>query len=158
VSSGSSVARSEGRVTSPARVVAVTAGLSVFGAVVGAGAGATALFLGSLLTGQPLLGGPFALLALPAVIGAALGSVLTPIAGWMLLRRVPLGRAFAGLALGTIGGGALGWFGLNMLARFSVIRGNVDPIVGPVSAAVAGFLVAAVAMRYSKRARVAAGE
>jgi hypothetical protein len=137
-----------GRVISPARVVTVTAGLSVFGAIVGAAAGATSMFVATLLTGvlrfQDLI-----VLGVPAVIGGALGAVLTPIAGWMLLRRVPLGRAFAGLAVGTIVGGVLGWL---LLAR------RMDPVNACVGSAVAGFLVAAVAMRYSKSARIAAAE
>ena len=151
------VARVQGRVTSPGRVVAVTAGLSVFGAVVGAAAGATALFVGTLLTGQAFFD-PLFVLGVPAVIGAILGAVLTPIAGWMLLRRVPLGRAFAGLAAGTIGGGILGWLSLYILAHFSIRARGADPFAVPVGAAVVGFLVAAVVMRYSKRARVTAAE
>jgi hypothetical protein len=146
------MAREQGRVTSPARVVAVTAGLSVFGSVVGAAAGAVSMFVGTLLSGQPILGELF-VLGIPAVIGAGLGAVLTPIAGWMLLRRVPLGRAFAGLAAGTIVGGALGW---SLLAR--PLSHYVDPIMVSVGSAVVGFLIAAVAMRYSKRARIAAAD
>jgi hypothetical protein len=141
-------ARVQGRTTSPARVVAVTAGLSVFGSIVGAAAGAAALFFGVLLNGQ-FIDDAFFVLELPAIIGAVLGAILTPIAGWMLLRRVPLGRAFAGLAAGTIGGGVLGWL---LLAR------HMDPIVGSVGSAVIGFLTAAIAMRYSKSARMAAAD
>ena len=142
------LARVEGHVISHARAVKVTAGLSAFGAVVGAAAGAAALFLGTLFTGVVTYQ-EVALLAVPATIGAALGAILTPIAGWMLLRRVPLGRAFAGLAAGTVVGGVFGWL-------FTWQR--MDPTIGSVGAAVAGFLVAAVAMRYSKRARIAAAE
>ncbi|MDQ2766617.1 MAG: hypothetical protein M3Y30_05630, partial [Gemmatimonadota bacterium] len=131
-------ARSQGRVTSPTRVVKVTAGLSVFGAVVGAAAGAVSMLVATLLTGV-LTFDDLIVLSIPAAIGAVLGAVLTPIAGWMLLRRVPLGRAFAGLAAGTIVGGVLGW----LLAK------HTDPVYASVGSAVAGFLVAAVAMRYS---------
>jgi hypothetical protein len=152
VSEGLSVPSQSGRVISPARVVTVTTGLSVFGAIVGAAAGATSMFIGTLLSGQLMLDELF-VLGIPAVVGAALGAVLTPIAGWMLLRRVPLGRAFAGLALGTIAGGALGW---SLLAR--PLSPHVDPIIVAVGSAVVGFLVAAVAMRYSKKARLAASE
>lgn len=141
-------ARVEERVTSPARVVKVTAGLSVFGAVVGAAAGATALFVGTLLTGQSIFGELF-VLAVPAVIGAGMGAVLTPIAGWMLLRRVPLGRAFGGLAAGTILGGVLGWW---------LIPRDTYPLTATIAAAVAGFLIAAVALRYFRSARVAAAD
>ena len=129
-------------------MVAVTAGLSVFGAIVGAAAGTTALFVGVLLNGQ-FIDDAFFVLGFPAFIGAVLGAVLTPIAGWMLLRRVPLGRAFAGLAVGTIGGGVLGW---------KLFAPRMDPIVGSVGAAVVGFLIAAIAMRYSKSARSVAGD
>ena len=145
-------ASQSGRVISPARVTAVTAGLSVFGAVVGAAAGAVAMLVGTLITGGMTVGDLF-VLGIPAVLGAGLGAVLTPIAGWMLLRRVPLGRAFAGLAAGTIAGGVLGW---SLLAR--PLSDFTDPIMVSVSSAVAGFLIAAIAMRYSKSARAAAAD
>ena len=141
-------AAQSGRVISPARVATVTAGLSVFGAIVGAAAGATSMLAATLITGVMRVEDLF-VLGVPAVIGAALGAVLTPIAGWMLLRRVPLGRAFAGLAAGTITGGVLGWL---LLAR------HMDPIKASVGSAVAGFLIAAIAMRYSKSARIAAAD
>ena len=92
------------------RVFAVTAGLVVAGAVFGALAGVAALAISLLLTGEfrgRLLPEVF---AIAAVLGAILGAVCAPIIGWLLLRHVPLGRAFSGLALGATVGGVAGWF------------------------------------------------
>jgi hypothetical protein len=36
--------------------------------------------------------------------------VLLPAAGWLLMRRVPLGRAMLWTTVGTISGGLVGWF------------------------------------------------
>ena len=123
---------------SPSRIIAVTAGLSVTGAVLGGVAGATALALGMLLSDGQLARGDVELLIIPAVIGAVLGSVCAPLAGWLLLRRVPLGRAFGGLVLGTILGGLVGWF--------SPVSFNF--FVQPIVTAATGLLVAALLMRF----------
>jgi hypothetical protein len=76
------------------------------------------------------------------IVGGALGAVLLPIAGFTVLRYVPLGRALAETVIGTAIGGALG-------AQF--LGG------GWVVGALAGFGLAAVRLRaVAKRARTAA--
>lgn len=124
---------------SPFRAVTVTAGLAIAGAVLGGGAGALALGIALVLsTPAPGLADLFDLVV-PAFIGAFLGFFAAPLAGWLLLRRVPLGRAFGGLLLGTVLGGLAGWF---------LMVGTEDiPFTEPILSAVAGFLIAAVYMR-----------
>lgn len=92
-----------------ARIAAVTAGLAAAGAVAGALAGAAMCALMLLLSGEPSkLWVARDLLAFAASFGARAGAVLGPVAAWLLMRHVPLGRAIGGTALGTLAGGALG--------------------------------------------------
>jgi len=120
----------------------VTLGLSAGGTIVGAAAGALALGIAMVPSGAPASAADLIILSVPAIVGALLGAVLTPIAAWMLLRRVPLGRAFLVLAAGTIAGGVFGWL---LLDR--IFPRHWDPIEASVAAAVFGFVVAAVALR-----------
>lgn len=126
---------------SPARVLAVTLGLSGAGALVGGAAGAVALGIGLLFTVGLKTFSELAVLFLPATIGALLGAVCAPLAGWLLLRRVPLGRAFTGLAAGTVLGGLAGWF--------SPVTFN--ELYQPIVTAAAGFVAAAVVIRLRHR-------
>ena len=125
---------------SPARI---TIGLSITGAICGAGAGVVALWVASFSADFALLGGFRGLAVIPLVIGAALGAICAPLAGWLALRDVPLGPMFLGLSLGTVLGGVAGWFAPQF--------GNV--LVQPVVAAAAGFLAAAFALRLRFRRR-----
>ena len=117
--------------------VRLTLGLAVAGATFGAVAGAVALGTGLVLSQdfdrlkEPLL------FAVAATLGAMLGAGCAPLAGWLLLRRVPLGRAFGGLTVGAIIGGVVGWF----LPR-SIAHGD-----GILITAAIGFLCAAVVLR-----------
>jgi len=121
----------------PGRIVAVTLGLSLAGAIFGGVAGAVALGISLVLSrdfgrfNEPLL------FAVAATLGVMLGAGCAPLAGWLLLRRVPLGRAFGGLTVGAIVGGVVGWF----LPR-SMAHGD-----GILIAAALGFLCAAVVLR-----------
>ena len=92
------------------RILAITSGLVGLGAGAGAVAGtAVAMVIGVIEGGlRELI--DFELAAFGAAYGAVLGAVLLPIAGWLLMRRVPLGRALLGTTLGTIAGGLVGWF------------------------------------------------
>ena len=129
---------------SPARV---TIGLSITGAVCGAGAGVIALVVASAFTpGLDFFGGFRGLAPVPLVIGAVLGAICAPLAGWIALRRVPLGPMFLGLSLGTVVGGVAGWFA----PEFS------NPVVQPIVAAAGGFLAAAIALRLWFRGRAPA--
>ena len=125
---------------SPARVIGVTAGLAATGAVLGGGAGALALGIVLVSTPSTGLGDLFDLLV-PGFIGAFLGFFAAPLAGWLLLRHVPLGRAFGGLVLGTVVGGLAGWF----------LPGNDDLMTQPTVTAGAGFLIAALLMHLTWR-------
>ena len=127
---------------SPRRIVAVTLGLSAAGAVFGGLAGSASLGVALVLSEGVAGFKGLRVLAIPGVIGAVLGSVCAPLAGWLLLRRVPLGRAFAGLTVGTIVGGLAGWF---FPAWF--LPATFDPVTQPIVAAGAGFLGATVLLR-----------
>ena len=126
---------------SPGRI---TIGLSIAGAVCGAGAGVVALWVASAFTPDFLLLGGFRELAVvPLVIGAVLGAICAPLAGWLALRDVPLGPMFLGLSLGTALGGVAGWFA----------PGFANPVLQPVVTAAVGFLAAAFALRLRFRRR-----
>jgi hypothetical protein len=121
---------------SPARILAVTAALMAGGALFGGLAGAIAVTLLLALFGDF----SWDLLLLAAKMGAWLGAFLLPIAGWLLLRRVPLWRALtgtiAGTVIGSLAGMALGFL-LYPLGMF----------LGPVLGAILGFLFAAIRLR-----------
>jgi hypothetical protein len=122
---------------SPARILAVTAGLLAGGALFGALAAGIAITIV-----MALLGGLSRDLFLEAArIGAVLGAVLLPIAGWTLLRRVPLWRALTGTITGTVIGSLLG----TVLLGFAAYP--LGLFVGPPLGAVVGFLCAAVRLR-----------
>jgi len=90
------------------RILAITSGLLIVGSLLGAFAGAAvAGIVGLVLDGSAP---DPELLRFGATFGAPLGGVLLPLAGWVLMRHVPLGRAFLGTAIGTVAGGVLGWF------------------------------------------------
>jgi hypothetical protein len=87
------------------RVAAVTGGLIVVGAI--AGALATAIAVAAVLLAtvpRELVRDP-GILLFAGTIGAAFGSVLGPLAAWLLMRHVPLGIAIGGTMLGTLAGG-----------------------------------------------------
>jgi len=123
-------------VTRPARIVLVALGLAAAGAAFGALAGAVGLALAVLVAEGPRGLGWLEPFAVAAAFGAVLGVGLGPAAGWLLLRRVPLGVAVLGTLAGAVAGGAGSW-----LLRGAWLVG------GPVGGAAAGFLAAAVALR-----------
>ena len=88
------------------RVLSITVGMVGLGAVAGALAGAVVATLVVVVTGI----GDLSDGVVGAFFGAPLGAVLLPIAGWLSMRRVPIGRALLVTMLGTIAGGLLGWF------------------------------------------------
>ena len=97
------------RRVSPARVTLVALGLVPAGAVAGFVAGALGV---SIWVGTD--GGPRPCVrrwvrgSSPARWAAGLGAVLLPLAGFTLLRRVPLGKVLLETILGTALGGAIG--------------------------------------------------
>ena len=130
--------------TRRSRIVAVTLGLVAVGAAVGALAGAAVAALVVAVLEGPRAALYPELLRFGVTFGAPLGAVLLPLAGWLLMRHVPLGRALLGTAAGTVAGGLLGWFlpvGPNQIARTLV-------------AGVIGFVLAVLALRRSAATRV----
>jgi hypothetical protein len=113
------------------RIVAVTAAVSAVGAVTGALCAMAALLISvPIRTGGHVPGAGAFLGA--AGLGAKLGAVGAPLAGWLLLRRVPLGRALGWTSAGTVLGAVLLW-GV--------------PGAGPIIGAVLGALTAAIVLR-----------
>ena len=121
------------RRVSPARVTLVALGLVPAGAVAGALAGAlgATLWVGAT-EGFAQAFSPGAWFVAGAV-GGALGAVLLPLAGFTLLRRVPLGKVLLETILGTALGGAIGgvmspfgagWF-TGALAGFALSVGHL---------------------------------
>ena len=92
------------------RILAVTAGLIVGGALAGAIAAVVALGIAIALTPSLRGGGVADALEFAAMVGAGFGGVLFPLAGFVVLRRVPLGLALLGTLLGTVLGAVVGWF------------------------------------------------
>lgn len=129
------------RQISPTRVALVALGLIPTGAAAGALAGALGVTLWvSAMDGLRAAFDP-ELWAVAGVVGGVCGAVLLPIAGFTVLRHVPLGRALAETIVGTAIGGALG-------VQFS----GPGWLVG----ALAGFGVAVIRLRVLvKRARAA---
>jgi hypothetical protein len=126
------------------RIAVVTCTLSAVGAIVGAVVGALVfLFFISLADGRLTIVDPF-VLGFPQCVGALLGAILTPSAGWMLLRHISLARAFLGLSAGTTIGGIIG-------ALFVPIWGST--LIGTTFGAVFGFVAAALLLRASTTSR-----
>ena len=128
------------------RAASITLGIALVGAVIGGVIGA------ALLTGWTSLswvsyvgGGRGSLIAGGAAAGAALGAVLAPLTAWVFLRRVPLGMALLQTTIGTTAGAAIG-LGLDS-AGILLKTGVPAGVVG----AIAGFLAAAIRLRFAKR-------
>ena len=81
----------------------MTGALAVAGAVFGALASALAVTIWLAPRGDLHFGTDVLLFA--ALVGGALGAVLGPAAAWLLLRRVPVGRAVLGTTAGAFAGG-----------------------------------------------------
>lgn len=92
------------------RILAVTVGLIVAGAVFGTITGALTLLAWTMGTSgiHSIVEDTLFALLLGAWFGGTLGAVLGPIAAWLLMRHVPLGLAVGGTMLGTLAGGGIG--------------------------------------------------
>jgi hypothetical protein len=128
------------------RVVSVTLWLSAAGALFGAIAGAIALGTSLLVTDNDtsLFGVLFG-----ALLGAPYGAATAPIVGWIALRRVPLGRLFVGLAIGTTIGGIVGWITTTSDAGFFAPEAD-NGLIG----AFVGCLVASLILHFRARPHV----
>jgi hypothetical protein len=92
----------------PSRVALVALGLIPAGAVAGALAGAIGAMIW-LTAAEGLRAGAIPpLLGIAGIVGSILGAVILPVAGFTLLRYVPLGRALAETIVATALGGAIG--------------------------------------------------
>ena len=110
----------------PSRVALVALGLIPTGAVAGALAGGLgAMIWMAAADGLHAAPDPF-VLGVAGVVGAVLGAVILPVAGFTLLRYVPLGRALVETIVATALGGAIGvqllgaWWLVGPLAGFGV--------------------------------------
>ena len=128
------------------RILAVTAGLSLTGFVLGA-------VLGGLLfaAANVIASGVRSNLALPVLSAAVgcgvLGLVLAPLAAWTLMRHVPLWRALGETALGTALGGIAGYLVPADAWPFPF------PFVPPLLFALVGFVLAALRLRLTHRVK-----
>ncbi len=118
------------------KVLIVTAGLVVTGAVVGAICGMVGLATSLAVQGESPAAQDLAIYAFAGVIGAFVGSIIAPLLAWGLLRYVPIGRAVAQCALGTTLGGMVAF----------TLEPNASLFV-PVLGALFGFVAAAVRLR-----------
>ena len=110
----------------PSRVALVALGLIPAGAVAGALAGGLgAMILMTVSDGLHAAPNPL-VLGVAGVVGDFLGAVILPVAGFTLLRHVPLGRALAETIVATALGGAIGvqllgvWWLVGPLVGFGV--------------------------------------
>jgi hypothetical protein len=132
---------------SVARIIQVPIGLSIAGGVVGGVLGAM------LLAVMLVVGGGVRdignVVPIGSIFGAAMGAVLAPIAAWTLMRNVPIWRAIAETAVGTMVGAGIGM-------SFQPMYHSAW--LSPAILGVAGFALAALRLRLKSRgrARVAA--
>ena len=124
----------------PMRVVVVTAGMSVAGAAAGAVASAATVAVAIVAHGGHFLFEQ-AVFGLAVRLGVALGAVLAPAATWLLLRRVPVGRAFLGVSAGAVVGAIAGY----------VLPTVTDPFLQPLCTGAIGFVAAGAWLRLRSR-------
>jgi hypothetical protein len=115
------------RQISAVRVAVVSAGLIAGGALAGAAAGALGATIWLVVTEGVRAALDPNVWFVAGVVGAPLGAILLPLAGFTALRRVPLGRLLASTVAATAVGGALG---------------AIATPEGWVGGAIAGFLLA----------------
>ena len=122
------------------RVVTVTLSIALIGAIIG---GVIGVALGALLTFPTDVGD---VLGVAGLSGAAMGAVLAPVAAWVFLRRVSLGKALAQTTIGTSVGAAIGLL-LDKASWTLDYRRISLAFVG----ALVGFLAAAIRLRFFTR-------
>jgi len=123
------------------RLLTITLGLALTGALFGGLAGGAGL--ATVLLFEPQLWrSAFEFCEFAASVGAVLGMIGAPVVTWVMLRRVPLGRMFALLTVGTTVSAVLGWF----------VFSRIDVIWGPTLVGFVGFISTALALsfRYDK--------
>jgi len=134
------------RLTIQKRILRVTVGLAAGGAVSGALSGALVIEAAVLLLLRDFA--PAMWVAASGAIGAVFGSVVAPALSWSLLRRVPIGRAIAGIAIGAGLGGAVGvLIGATAVNPYVPFALNRAPIPQGASGALLGAVLAAAILR-----------
>ena len=140
--------------TATRRVAAVTVGLMCAGAVIGGVSAAIAAAIILAIRGEladSLSPDAWSVPLGVASAGALIGCVAAPIFAWAILRSVPLGRAAAVTAVGTIVGGVVGEFLLPLNRHFH------HGVPGVIRGALFGFVIAAIALQiWHRRATSAA--
>lgn len=136
------------------RVVPITLGLILAGGLTGAVSGVLAVEAAVLLVMQGF--STPAIAAASGAIGGVFGAVVAPILAWSTLRRVPLGRAIAGIAGGAGLGGAVGvFFGIAAIVPHKPFALHLPPVPqGIVGAFVGAALAAAYLNERSRRPAV----
>lgn len=122
----------------PFRLFTITLGLACAGALFGGFAGGAGLAVALFFDPQRWRFGLFEYYEFAAWVGAVLGAVGAPAVIWVMLRRVPLGRLFALLTLGTTVAAVFGWFAFS----------GIHMIWGPAFAGFVGFMATAIALSY----------
>lgn len=142
--------------TSPTRVIAITSGLVLAGAISGALSGVLAIEAAVLIFLQTFA--TLKMVGASSAIGALFGAVVAPVLAWSALRRVPLGRAIAGIAVGAGLGGAIGVLvgagSVNPYAPFAI---DLPPVPQGLAGALGGAALAAGYLRV-RSSRAAVGE
>ena len=131
------------------RIAIITLGLALTGAVVGGVLGASSLWLATAIRGMTLRLNSAHVLLAGGEAGALMGTVLAPVAAFSLMRSVPLWRAIAEPALGTVLGALAGAL-LGPLWRPGLAWSIVGGLVG--------FFIAAVHLRIVFGARSSRGK
>jgi len=143
---------------SPSRVMTVTGGLLLAGGIVGGlvGGGLLGIFATiARITGAETGLPPLRVFGIAAGAGAIIGAVTGPPLAWLLLRRVPIGKALLHTAVGSVIGGLLG----GVLTFTGITGRNAFPwffatvFAGYVGAALRLWLIS----RRAPRSRLAAG-
>jgi hypothetical protein len=80
-------------------------------------------------------------LGICAIVGGIVGAISSPIVAWGLLRHVPLGKAIAWGAIGTVLGGVIG----EMVSPTSLHGASTVP--GVIAGGFLGFVAASIAAR-----------
>ena len=123
------------------RIAEVTVALAAVGAGVGSVLGTFLVAMLAAREGGFGLIGPIQVLLVGASFGASVGAVLAPLAAWTLMRRVPIWRAVAETAVGTVVGTGIGL----------LIGPNADsPFSLPLVLGLAGFALASLRLRLKK--------
>ncbi|HYQ03411.1 MAG TPA: hypothetical protein VER96_32275 [Polyangiaceae bacterium] len=121
----------------PFRLLTITLGLALAGTLFGGLAGGAGLAI-ALFFSPHQWRGCYEFCEFAASVGAVLGMVGAPAVAWVMLRRVPLGRLFTLLTLGTTLSAVFGWFAFS----------QIDVIWGPTFAGFVGFMATAIALSF----------